>query len=128
MSGECECNATVVCRGKYENVLEALNRAWPYVRDAQLTGNIPWAQDKEFVETTLSNHPLGFPFIKQDSGNELVEKILADIVADFTDRRGLRQEWENIDDQIRGEIKDSWREIIYSALTHQAQASEGEGE
>ena len=40
------------------------------------------------------------------------KKILFEIVADFTDRRGLRQEWEGIDDDIQEEIFEDWLEII----------------
>jgi hypothetical protein len=41
-----------------------------------------------------------------------VKMILFDIVSDFTDRRGLRQEWDNIDDDIQEEILEKWLEII----------------
>ncbi len=34
------------------------------------------------------------------------------IVADLSDRRGLRQEWEGIDSGIRAEIQNEWRAII----------------
>ena len=39
-------------------------------------------------------------------------KILFEIVADFTDRRGLRQEWEQIDEDIQEEILAGWLNII----------------
>jgi glycine/serine hydroxymethyltransferase len=35
-----------------------------------------------------------------------------DIITDLTDRRGLRQEWENIDGDIQDEIIEKWVEII----------------
>lgn len=38
------------------------------------------------------------------------------ILVDLTDRRGLRQEWEQIDDEIQSEIKKTWEEIIVKAL------------
>lgn len=44
------------------------------------------------------------------------KKILFEIVADFTDRRGLRQEWEQIDDDIQEEILETWLQIIKSNL------------
>lgn len=34
------------------------------------------------------------------------------IISDFTTRRGLRQEWENIDEEIQQEIIDKWRSAI----------------
>jgi len=40
------------------------------------------------------------------------KKILFEIVSDLTGRRGLRQEWEGIDDDIQEEIMDEWLEII----------------
>lgn len=35
-----------------------------------------------------------------------------DIVNDLTDRRGLRQEWDNIDGEIQAEIIETWMKII----------------
>lgn len=34
------------------------------------------------------------------------------LIADLTDRRGLRQEWEDIDEDIQAEIRETWRAII----------------
>jgi hypothetical protein len=34
------------------------------------------------------------------------------IIADLSDRRGLRQEWENIDGDIQDEIIENWMNII----------------
>lgn len=33
------------------------------------------------------------------------ELIVDALIEDFTDRRGLRQEWEQIDDETRNEIR-----------------------
>lgn len=38
-------------------------------------------------------------------------KIVDDIVADFTDRRGLRQAWEDLDEDIQKEIINEWLDI-----------------
>lgn len=35
-----------------------------------------------------------------------------DIISDISNRRGLRQEWEQIDGDIQDEIIDKWMEII----------------
>lgn len=43
---------------------------------------------------------------------EAVDKI----VEDLTDRRGLRQEWENIDEEIQAEIKLAWAKVIDSTF------------
>jgi len=37
-----------------------------------------------------------------------------EIIFDLSDRRGLRQEWEQIDDDIVEEIKEKWQEIIFN--------------
>lgn len=38
------------------------------------------------------------------------------IVADLSDRRGLRQEWEQIDRDIQKEIRSMWEQIIHEAI------------
>lgn len=48
-------------------------------------------------------------------GNRAKDKTLAkvyDIITDLSDRRGLRQEWENIDGGIQDEIIEKWKNII----------------
>jgi len=35
-----------------------------------------------------------------------------DLISDISDRRGLRQEWEQIDGDIQDEIIEKWRKII----------------
>ena len=37
--------------------------------------------------------------------NEIAENIVKGIISDLTDRRGLRQEWDGIDDEIKAEMK-----------------------
>ena len=39
------------------------------------------------------------------------------ILEDLTDRRGLRQAWEAIDDSIRTEIRAEWEQIIREAAS-----------
>jgi hypothetical protein len=41
------------------------------------------------------------------------ECIVDEIVADLCGRRGLRQEWEEIDEETQKEIKLTWRKIIH---------------
>lgn len=47
-------------------------------------------------------------------------KIARDIVAaieyDLSDRRGLRREWEQIDDDVKREIRRTWAKIIREKL------------
>ena len=42
---------------------------------------------------------------------QTVQKIVSAIVEDLSDRRGLRQEWEQIDEEIQAEIKQTWAGI-----------------
>ena len=44
------------------------------------------------------------------------EKILFGILKDFTDRHGLHQAWEQIDDDIKEEILEKWDKIIKENL------------
>jgi hypothetical protein len=48
--------------------------------------------------------------------SELDERIVDAIIADFTDRRGLRQEWEQIDDDIQAEIRATWIALVNREL------------
>lgn len=41
-----------------------------------------------------------------------VAALVAAIEKDFTDRRGLRQEWEQIDESTKAEIREAWTKII----------------
>jgi hypothetical protein len=45
---------------------------------------------------------------------QTAQKIVSAIVEDLSDRRGLRQEWEQIDEEIQAEIKQTWAGIILS--------------
>lgn len=38
------------------------------------------------------------------------------IIDDMTDRRGLRQEWDAIDDDIQKEIRETWQKIVHEAI------------
>ena len=44
------------------------------------------------------------------------ERIVQTIERDFTDRRGLRQEWERIDSETQAEIRATWVEIVRKEL------------
>lgn len=50
----------------------------------------------------------------------IAEAVVDVLVADFTNRRGLRQEWENIDPDIQQEIVDTWTAIVREGLIDQA--------
>ena len=44
------------------------------------------------------------------------KNMLKELLADLTDRRGLRQEWESIDEDVRKEIKKEWTAIFLKWL------------
>lgn len=50
------------------------------------------------------------------TSEEIANAIVSRIEADFTDRRGLRQEWDEIDADIQEEIRDTWRDIVRQEL------------
>lgn len=54
---------------------------------------------------------LGGTAMSEDEINDAVEAIIRDL----SDRRGLRHEWENIDDEIQAEIREAWRDCIRKA-------------
>lgn len=49
------------------------------------------------------------------------EEIVDAIIRDLTDRRGLKYEWKNIDEEIQAEIRATWmllaRRVIEAAPT-----------
>lgn len=47
------------------------------------------------------------------------ENIVQAIVDDLTGRRGLRQEWEQIDDDVRVEIFEEWTWIVKTILDNE---------
>lgn len=44
------------------------------------------------------------------------ERIVKAIEDDFTDRRGLRQEWDQIDTEIQDEIREKWKALVRKEL------------
>ena len=47
--------------------------------------------------------------LTRDEKRQLAVRLVAEIEADLTDRRGLRQAWEEIDEGTRQEIRREWR-------------------
>jgi len=43
------------------------------------------------------------------------KRIVDGIIEDLSDRRGLRQEWDQIDEEIQEEIKEEWLRIVMSS-------------
>lgn len=48
--------------------------------------------------------------------DEKANEITTRIIADMTNRRGLRQEWDGIDDETKGEIIETWNAIAFDVL------------
>ncbi len=44
------------------------------------------------------------------------DRIVAAIIADLTDRRGLSQQWDEIDEATQGEIAAVWRGIVEAEI------------
>lgn len=44
------------------------------------------------------------------------EEIVFLILEDLTDRRGLRQSWEQIDDDTQAKILNTWKKIVKEKL------------
>jgi len=42
----------------------------------------------------------------------VARRIVRAIIRDLSDRRGLRHEWDQIDDEIRAEIRAEWQRLI----------------
>lgn len=55
-------------------------------------------------------------YMTNKEATEVTVKIVRAIIKDFTHRRGLRQEWEFIDDEIQGEIISKWCDITLDCL------------
>lgn len=49
--------------------------------------------------------------LNKKKANGTIGKVY-DLINDLSDRRGLRQEWEEIDGDIQDEIIDKWCKII----------------
>lgn len=44
-------------------------------------------------------------------GDSVATRIVSDILLDLTGRRGLRHQWDSIDDDIKTEIIETWVEL-----------------
>ena len=53
---------------------------------------------------------------RQSVTDQDVQRAIDELIKDITDRRGFRQVWDEIDDDIKAEIIDSWTNI-FSVLT-----------
>jgi trans-2-enoyl-CoA reductase len=47
---------------------------------------------------------------------EIASEIVQKIIGNLTDRRGLRQAWDEIDEDIQTEIAETWQGIVKDVL------------
>ena len=52
--------------------------------------------------------------------SDTAKRIVDAILADFTDRRGLRQAWDSIDKDIQDEIRSEWESLTDTCLKVQS--------
>lgn len=57
---------------------------------------------------------------------DVARSIVMNIVSDLSDRRGLGQEWDQIDDDIREDIETVWRTIVGESIAEAVQRKESE--
>jgi len=50
--------------------------------------------------------------VEKNGKSDLAEKIVSDIVEDLTDRSGIGDAFEDCDEDIQKEIKDTWERIV----------------
>ncbi len=51
-----------------------------------------------------------------DSKARMAAKIVSGIERDMTGRRGLRHQWDQVDEEIKDEVRAVWRGIVIVAL------------
>jgi hypothetical protein len=51
-----------------------------------------------------------------DHEERIAQRAVDNILKDLTDRSGLGNAWEDIDEDIQEEIKEEWRQIIIREL------------
>jgi len=64
--------------------------------------------DDEYYNYVLRN-------IEPNEPDSKEKKAVFNIISDFKDRRGLKQEFESIDDDIQDEIVETWIDAIKNA-------------
>lgn len=47
---------------------------------------------------------------------DIAHNIVVSLLEDLTDRRGFRQEWDQVDDEVRAEIKSEWCALVTTLL------------
>ena len=47
---------------------------------------------------------------------ELARKIVDEIVDDLSDRSGLGNKWDQIDEDVKNEIIDTWADIVFRRI------------
>jgi hypothetical protein len=63
------------------------------------------------VNKNSKHYDAYYAHVLNEKASGIIAKVY-DIISDLSDRRGLRQEWEQIDGDIQDEIIEKWLEII----------------
>jgi hypothetical protein len=50
------------------------------------------------------------------NNSKIADSIVAAILRDLKDRRGLKHEWSRIDEDIQFEIEEAWKKIVLEGL------------
>ena len=58
------------------------------------------------------------------TAEQRAESIVAALIEDLSDRRGLSHEWEAIDEDIQEEIRQEWLQIVLTRLAPEPAAPE----
>lgn len=64
------------------------------------------------VATVICQAGVYFEKFENKERNDKASKVVDAIIEDLTDRRGLRGEWGQIDDDIKAEIRETWIAIV----------------
>lgn len=77
------------------------------------------AEDKFRADEAKEKIRQGFRELRKkviSKPKETAEKIVDKIILDFTDRGGLHQAWEDVDEGIQKEIRQAWYYIVLELL------------
>ena len=74
----------------------------------------------------MKSLPKAYSWLSDHTRNAVMarsQNVLEAIISDLTDRRGLENEWDQIDEDVKQEIKDTWLEIIYQSMIEERATS-----
>jgi len=72
--------------------------------------------NQEIQRTNRAKTKMEEPVDNLDLIRDVSSTIVDQILSDLTDRKGFDQEWNQVDDDIQEEIKQTWVEIVYGEI------------